>query len=156
MEISPKICIFVSAIHVQVKSVPRTRPLFRISGQLIRAIGTLDTFLNHHFGTTGTFKSSLFNLRKLMPEQFQKSAVKISWKVQYSEDLFTVHCCHTLGTWPYGPQNNQKDLEYKSTHWQSIYSCQSGMARLRLQFPWTLSNRFTFSKIHDQVTPILI
>lgn len=55
-----------------------------------------------------------------MPEQFQKRAVKISWKVQYSEDLFTVHCSHTLGTWPYGPQNNQKDLEFIIINSQTV------------------------------------
>ncbi|KAK9747033.1 hypothetical protein QE152_g5689 [Popillia japonica] len=65
MEINPSKSLSICATIVAGKSVVRTRPIFKVQGQFLPALGHLNTFryLGLQFGSTGTAKPTLFHLR---------------------------------------------------------------------------------------------
>ncbi|KAK9701463.1 hypothetical protein QE152_g30548 [Popillia japonica] len=65
MEVNPSKSLSICATTVAGKSVVRTRPIFKVQGQFLPALGHLNTFryLGLQFGSTGTAKPTLFHLR---------------------------------------------------------------------------------------------
>lgn len=99
LSVNAKKSTSVAATTVQGKSVPRSRPVFRLRGSLIPIVSTLNSFkyLGHHFSATGLGKPSLHNLCEWV-KNLGRAALKPDQKLQLLRNYLVPRLLHGLQT----------------------------------------------------------
>lgn len=83
MSINPKKCVSISAVRVRGTAVTSSKPVFKISGQLLPALGTFATFryLGLRYGAAGALKANFYNLTTWL-NNLERSPLKPQQKLE--------------------------------------------------------------------------